>query len=109
MRLLVSLLIGLVGFCGYSGSDPAASRAAAGGVDQKKKKPGFTIGKETTFVTGPVDEKGFIDYPAALNERLGQGVSAENNAVVLLRQALGPEEHDKRLPAAFYKALGSKE
>jgi hypothetical protein len=41
----------------------------------KQKKPNFTIGKETTYVTGPVDKDGYIDYAAALNERLGKGVT----------------------------------
>src|SRR5690349_12610174 len=56
----------------------------------KRRKPKFTIAKETTFVTGPVDKEGYIDYIAALNERLRKGVTPENNVVVLLWKALGP-------------------
>ena len=48
----------------------------------------FTISKETTFVTGPVDKDGYIDFAAALNERLGKGVTAENNANVLIWKAI---------------------
>src|SRR5712664_4809777 len=56
----------------------------------KKAKGKFTVGKDTTYVTGPLDKDGYIDYPAALNERLGKGVTPENNANVLIWKALGP-------------------
>src|ERR1700724_174995 len=56
----------------------------------KKHRGKFTISKETTYVTGPVDKDGYIDYAAALNERLRQGVTPENNANVLIWKALGP-------------------
>jgi hypothetical protein len=57
---------------------------------EKTRKPKFTIGKETTYVSGPVDKDGYIDYAAALNERLREGVTPETNANVLLWQAFGP-------------------
>ena len=41
-------------------------------------------------MTGPLREGGYIDYVAALNERMKQGVTPENNAMVLLVRALGP-------------------
>jgi peroxiredoxin/mono/diheme cytochrome c family protein len=66
----------------------------------------FTIGKETTFVTGPVDEDGYIDYAAALNERLGQGVTPEKNATVLLWKALGPHPEGATMPPEFFQLLG---
>src|SRR5262245_20904948 len=54
-----------------------------GGGAGKAAKNGrgtFTIGKATTFVTGPVDADGRIDYAAALNERMSKGVTPQNNA-----------------------------
>jgi hypothetical protein len=73
----------------------------------KQKKPNFTIGKETTYVTGPVDKDGYIDYAAALNERLGKGVTPENNANVLIWKALGPKpDGGKGMPAEFFKLMG---
>ena len=44
----------------------------------------FTISPETTYVTGPVDADGFIDYETALNERLRGDIKPEQNANVLL-------------------------
>ncbi len=66
----------------------------------------FTISKETTFVTGPVDKDGYIDYVAALNERLRQGVTPENNANVLIWKALGPRPEGTTLGAEFCKLMG---
>jgi hypothetical protein len=48
------------------------------------------LSKETTYITTPLDEAGYPDYYAALNERLSPGVTPENNAAVLLLQAFGP-------------------
>ncbi len=52
--------------------------------------PPFTIGKETTFITEPLDKDGYPDYVAALNERYSKGVTPENNGAVLYWSALGP-------------------
>ncbi len=72
--------------------------------------PKFPLGKDTTYVTGPLDKDGYIDYEAALNDRLGAGVAPEKNANVLLWKALGPTpEGGKRMPAEFFKRLGMDE
>jgi hypothetical protein len=70
---------------------------------QNKRKLGFTVGKETTYVTGPLNKDGFIDYEAALNERLRQGVTPENNANVLLFKAFGPHPDGSKIPDEFFK------
>ena len=75
------------------------------GAQEKKKRGTFTIGKETTFVTGPLDADGHIDYVAALNERLAKGVTAENNAVVLLMRAFGPQPEGAKLRPEFFERL----
>jgi hypothetical protein len=82
-----------------SGDDPSKK-------EQDKKKPGFTISKETTYVTGPLREGGYIDYVAALNERMKQGVTPENNAMVLLVRALGPVIDGSKLSDRYFKELG---
>jgi hypothetical protein len=74
-----------------------------------KKLGKFTISKETTYVTGPRDKDGYIDYAAALNERLRQGVTPENNANVLLIKAIGPYPEGAPMPAEFYKLIGIPE
>jgi len=68
--------------------------------------PKLPLGKETTYVTGPLDKEGYIDYEAALNDRLGKGVTPEKNANVLIWKALGPKPEGAKLPAEFFKRLG---
>jgi hypothetical protein len=75
-----------------------------------KPAPKLPLGKETTYVTGPLDKQGYIDYEAALNERLGKGITPERNANVLIWKALGPTpEGGKGKPAAYFKYLGMEE
>ena len=50
----------------------------------------FTVGTETTYVTEPLDKQGYVDYVAALNQRMRKGITPEQNANVLIWQALGP-------------------
>ncbi len=48
-------------------------------------------GPDTTVLTGPLNPDGTVNYVAALDETYRQGVTADNNAVVLLLRAFGPE------------------
>ena len=56
----------------------------------------FTASSDTTKITGPLREDGGIDYVAALNERLGHGVSSQNNGYVTWLRAVG----FKQLPSS---------
>jgi hypothetical protein len=82
---------------------PAPAKDKGGKGDDKANKPRFTISKETTYVTEPVDKDGYVDYVTALNKRLRQGVTPANNANVLLFKALGPDpdKWEKALPEFF--------
>jgi hypothetical protein len=67
----------------------------------------FTISEETTYITEPVDEDGYPDYEAALNDRIGKGITPEDNANVLIWRAFGPRpEGGKPMPAEFFRRLG---
>jgi hypothetical protein len=80
--------------------------APAHADDKPKEKPKLPLGKDTTYVVGPFDKEGYIDYESALNARLGQGVTAETNANVLLFAAFGPApEGGDGLPPTFFKWL----
>jgi hypothetical protein len=77
---------------------------------EDKPSPKFPLGKETTYVTGPLDKEGYIDYEAALNDQFGKGITPQNNANVLLWKALGPRpEGGERVPAEFFRRLGIEE
>ena len=71
-------------------------------------KPKFQMGKDTTFITKPLDADGYLDFETALNERLRGKITPETNAVVLLWQAMGPKPFGKEMHADFYKWLGTK-
>jgi hypothetical protein len=71
--------------------------------------PKVPLGKDTTVVSGPLDKDGYVDYEAALNDRLAKGISPEKNANVLLIQALGPTPEGARMPEEYFKRLGIEE
>ncbi len=76
---------------------------------QPTSKPGrgrFTIAKETTHVTSPIDCDGYPDYVAALNERLRVGVAPNENADVLIWKAVGPRPGGNNIPDQFFQLLG---
>src|SRR6266478_1566333 len=95
--------------------DDGKAKAVASKEDKPKKRAAkqhrgkFTISKETTYVTGPLDKDGYIDYAAALNEQLGKGVTPENNANVLIWKAIGPIHGSKKMPAEFFQLMGIPE
>jgi len=64
----------------------------AGGFGWWGGKSAMTISEETTHIVEPLDEEGYVDYVAALNAKSRRDVTPENNAVVLLWQAVGPGE-----------------
>jgi len=71
--------------------------------------PRFTVGKETTYVTEPLDENDYMDYEALLNDRLAKGVTPATNANVLIIQALGPCPEGRPMLPDFYRRLGIEE
>ncbi len=75
-------------------------------VEPKAPTPKFKLGKETTYIDGPLDKDGYLDYEAALNERLKGKTTPDTNAVVLLLKCFGPKPEGKELHADFYKELG---
>ena len=84
----------------------ASGMVLAAPDEPKKPTPKFTLAKDTTFVTEPLDAEGYIDYEAALNKQLKGTSTPETNAVVLLVKCFGPKPDGKELHPDFYKALG---
>ncbi len=71
--------------------------------------PRVPPGPATTFLDGPLDADGWVDYEAAVNARLGAGVTPATNFVAAFAAVVGPTPDRGRLPAEFYKALGVPE
>lgn len=75
--------------------------------DTAKPRAKFTLGRDTTFFTEPLDNDGYVDYASALNAYFGKGVKVEENAYVPLISFLGPApEGAVPLPNIFFQALG---
>jgi hypothetical protein len=79
---------------------------SAAADEAKHSGPKFKISKETTYVTGPIDKNGYIDYETALNKLLSKGVKPADNATVLLWKATGPHPEGATMPADFFRWLG---
>ena len=104
LTLLVTVCAPLIFAAEMRSAEPA--RNAANGADANSPKPKITISKETTYITEPLRPDGYPDYVAALNQRMSQGVTPENNAAVLLIQALGPGIISDNNRAKSLKQLG---
>lgn len=81
-------------------ADPAKPKAAV-------PPPKITISKETTWATEPLRADGTVDYLEAVNRLFSKDVTPENNACVLLYQAMGPSpEGGKGQPDLFFRRMG---
>lgn len=79
-------------------------------ADDPRPAPKIPVARDTTFVVGPLDKNGYIDYEAALNDLLGKDITPEKNANVLIWKALGPSpEGGKPLPPEYFRRLGIAE
>ena len=83
---------------------PFALLASAAAQEPSAGK--IPIGKDTTILTGPLTADGYVDYGKAVNERLSKGIRPEDNAMVLLVTAFGPQPDRQAAPAEFFKLLG---
>jgi hypothetical protein len=66
----------------------------------------FTVSEETTYITEPLDKHGYPDYVTALNQRIGKGITPENNANVLIWKAIGPHPEGGTMPDEYFRWLG---
>ncbi|MFW6133786.1 MAG: hypothetical protein ACOC8F_07800 [Planctomycetota bacterium] len=71
-----------------------------------RTRAGITLSRETTYVTGPLNDDGTVNYVAYLNRKYSKGVTPDNNAAVVLLEALGPEMIAEEIRAETYKRLG---
>jgi hypothetical protein len=72
----------------------------------KPGKPLITVSKETTWITGPLNADGTVNYIAAADAWLSKGVTRENNAAILILQAFGRDAIDEKVRDAIIKRLG---
>jgi len=89
------LVLSAVGASGRAGSPAAATRPAVG----------ITVSRQTTFLTGPLNADGTVNYSRALDDICGKGVTRQNNAAIDFVRILGPkfleEKHRRQRLAAL--------
>ncbi len=83
---------------------PEAQKSTTEGTNSPQ--PPFTISKETTYLIEPLMKDGYVDYVAALSKIRSEGVTPENNAVVPILRAIGPEEIPENIRGRFFRMLG---
>jgi len=84
---------------------PGGTGGAAG--DAATMRLPFTISRETTRLTAPLRPNGTVDYVAAVRNKYRKGVTKDNNAAVLLLQAMDPQKVlDESYRADALKELG---
>ena len=66
----------------------------------------ITVSTETTYITDPLDEHGFVDYLEAINQRHSAGVTPEDNFEVVVRSVYGTASIDPGIRAEYYRRLG---
>ena len=103
MRVSIRLVAVLI-IAGGPAALPAAGEPGAG--SQPARKVAVTVSAETTFLLGPLNADGTVNYVAAANELLGRGVTPENNAAVPLIQAIGPQMLPEAGRAEMLRRLG---
>ncbi|MCP4815569.1 MAG: hypothetical protein GY888_23915, partial [Planctomycetaceae bacterium] len=91
---------------------PADKQPAAEKNDQAQDKPvkaslpdRITISRETTRITQPLDDAGYVDYLQALNDQATEGVTPENNFEVIVRQVMPFEEISENLRSEYFRLL----
>jgi hypothetical protein len=87
------------------GAMPATASAPASEPASVPTKVKITISRETTYLLGPVNPDGTINYCQAVKDRLAKGVTPENNAVIPLFKAFGPKLFDEATRQAVMKEL----
>lgn len=99
----IVVAVTVIGMAGELSGQQAASAPASRPAGRKVK---ITISKETTFLDGPVNPDGTINYVAAVNQRMAKGVTKDNNAAIPMLNAFGPASLNEKTAIATCKALG---
>jgi len=98
-----SVCFGIVASCLLAVTTARAEDPPAAAAEPK---PRVTVSKQTTVVTGPLREDGYVDFLAALNQHASDGVTPQNNAAVGLWEAFGPDGIPPKLRGEFFRLLG---
>ena len=69
-------------------------------------KPQIMISKETTYITTPLRPDGRVDYVEVLSQIQREGVTPENNSVVMFRRAIRHRDLKPEIADEYFRQLG---
>ena len=102
--------------CGQSDAPTQPAGLTPSGGDGSTEPPPspvgpakITVSKETTWVVAPINDRGRVDFIAAVNKLAGDGVTPEQNVVVPLVKILGSGRENAEEHARFVQLLGIPE
>ncbi len=114
---ITALLVAMLSGCGKgteqsdSAPEPSSDQSGAASAitpsvvtDPVPQK--ITISRETTFVEGPLNNNGGVDFVQALNNLINPHAAPDENAAVALCQVLGSGQPDQTSHALFLQLMG---
>ena len=84
---------------------PVGGETPASQPASQPAKVKITVSRETTYVLGPLNDDGTVDYVAAINQMCSKGVTPDNNAAISLIKAIGPDFIVKSVRDRTFKIL----
>ncbi len=102
-RTVVSLVFVLIGFAALTYM--RQNGVFPFGGTKRPGTPRVRLGTETTHIVRPLRKDAYVDYMRALNDAARDGVTRDDNAVVLVWQAWGPNDLAKPQRTAYYDML----
>ena len=94
---IVLLLVLTLSPCLLQAEPPAAKPA---------KQTALRISPETTFIVEPLDEHGFVDYVAAVNQRMSKDLKPEDNYEAAVRQIVSVGHIPESIRKEYFERLG---
>ena len=74
-----------------------------------QQEPPIVVGRDTTYITEPLRPNGLPDYEKYFLEQGRKGATSDNNAAVLIWQAVWPQDLEPKYHESMRAELGLKE
>lgn len=109
IAVLFILGVAMVTFTSVHAEDASDQKEPKKKPARKPSAPLITISPETTRISGPIGDDGYVMYLEALRRKCKEGVTPERNVVVSLWQAIGPNGELRgadEFRAKYFKEMG---
>jgi len=107
LRRIQLAIVGAVASLLMIGASPVpSSHAADRPLPVPRVLPKIEVNRATTYLTGPLNADGEVDYVAANEARNSAGATPENNFSVVLWQLMGPKQVNEDVRKLYFERLG---